>query len=79
MTLASVGAGFIDSYIESMKAASGISDVLMIAFAGMLLLAAFVFCALAALLYTFFISLGEIAAAIRCNWTYRSRPRILRL
>ncbi|WP_066733053.1 type IV secretion system protein [Cupriavidus sp. D384] len=64
MTLAAVGAGFIDSYIQSMKAASGISDVLMIAFAGLMLMAAFVLCAIASLLYTFFISLGEIAAAI---------------
>ena len=64
MTLASVGAGFIDSYLESIRAARGISDVLMLAFAGLLLLAAFAFCAVASLLYTFFISLGEIAAAI---------------
>ncbi|RZT35422.1 type IV secretion system protein [Cupriavidus agavae] len=64
MTLASVGAGFIDSYLESMKAASGISDVLKILFAGILLVAAFVLCAIASMLYTFFIALGEIAAAI---------------
>lgn len=64
MTLASVGAGFMDSYLESMKAASGIGDVLKILFAGILLVIAFILCAMGALLYTFFIAIGEIAAAV---------------
>lgn len=64
LTLASVGAGFMDSYIESMSAAQGISDVLKIIFAGIPLVIAFVFCAAAACLYVIFISLGEVSAAI---------------
>ena len=63
-TLARVGAGFIDAYIESMRSAEGISDVLKVLFAGLLLVVAFIFCSFASLLYAFFISLGQIQASI---------------
>ncbi len=63
-TLAAVGGGFIDAFLASMSAASGIVDVLKIVIAGIPLGLAFFFCLLASLLYTFFIALGEISASI---------------
>lgn len=63
MTLISVGAGFLDSYNQAMDAASGLSK-LGVAVSGLTLLFTFVVCAVAALMYSFFIALGEIQAAV---------------
>ncbi|QEZ48874.1 conjugal transfer protein (plasmid) [Cupriavidus oxalaticus] len=63
LTLISVGAGFLDSYNQAMDAASGLSK-LGVALSGLILIFTFVVCAIAALLYSFFIALGEVQAAV---------------
>lgn len=63
LTLISVGAGFLDTYNKAMDAASGLS-ILSVALSGIVLIITFVVCAVAALLYSFFIALGEVQAAV---------------
>ena len=61
--LVSVGAGFLDSFNQAMDAASAFGKI-GVAVSGLILILAFLLCAVAALLYTFFISLGEIQASV---------------
>ena len=61
--LASIAGSFIDSFTKSIGAAKWY-DIAGVLFASFLLVFAFAFCAIAALLYSFFIALGEIQVAI---------------
>jgi len=63
IVLASIGGNFIDSFLKALSAASW-SQMLGVAFSGLLLIFAFILCEIAALVYTFFISLGMIQVAI---------------
>lgn len=63
LVLASVAGSFFDSFTKALAAAKWY-EVLSVAFAGVLLIMAFVMCAIAAVLYAFFIALGEIQVAI---------------
>nr|WP_315597416.1 type IV secretion system protein [uncultured Cupriavidus sp.] len=63
IVLASIGGSFIDSFLKALSAASWY-QILGVAFSGLLLAVAFTLCEIAALVYTFFISLGMIQVAI---------------